>query len=37
VRGNDWTTRRLRETVLNPYYAGWITVYAGRLKGTSMR
>jgi hypothetical protein len=29
----DWTTRRVRETVLNPYYAGCITVYAERLKG----
>jgi hypothetical protein len=33
VRGNDWTTRRLRETVLSPYLAGWITVYAESLKG----
>jgi hypothetical protein len=33
LRGNDWTTRRVRETVLNPYYAGCITVYAERLKG----
>src|SRR4051794_10893037 len=32
-RGKDWTTRRIRETVLNPYYAGWITAYGERLRG----
>ena len=33
LRGKDWTTRRIRETVLNPYYAGWITAYGERLRG----
>jgi hypothetical protein len=33
VRGKDWTARRIRETVANPYYAGWITAYRERVKG----
>jgi hypothetical protein len=33
VRGKHWTTRRIRETVLNPYYAGWITAYGERISG----
>ena len=30
IRDKDWTTRRVRETVLNPYYAGWLTAYGER-------
>jgi hypothetical protein len=33
IRGKDWTTRRVRDTVLNPYYAGWITAYGERVRG----
>jgi DNA invertase Pin-like site-specific DNA recombinase len=33
VRGKHWTTRRIRETVLNPYYAGWLTAYGERIAG----
>ena len=33
VRGKDWTSRRVGETVRNPYYAGWITAYGERMKG----
>ena len=33
VRGKDWTTRRVRETVLNSYYAGWITAYGELVRG----
>ena len=33
IRNKDWTTRRVRETVLNPYYAGWITAYGERVRG----
>lgn len=33
IRGKDWTTRRVRETVLNPYYAGWITAYGEGVRG----
>ena len=33
VRGKDWTTRRVRDTVLNPYYAGWIVAYGERVGG----
>jgi DNA invertase Pin-like site-specific DNA recombinase len=32
-RGLEWTTRRVRETLMNPYYAGWIDVYGERIKG----
>jgi hypothetical protein len=33
IRGKDWTTRRVRATVLNPYYAGWITAYGEQVRG----
>ena len=33
MRGKDWTTRRVRETVLNPFYAGWLTAYGERIRG----
>jgi DNA invertase Pin-like site-specific DNA recombinase len=33
VRGKQWTAKRIRETVQNPYYAGWITAYGERIQG----
>jgi DNA invertase Pin-like site-specific DNA recombinase len=33
VRGKQWTAKRIRETVQNPYYAGWITAYGERTQG----
>jgi DNA invertase Pin-like site-specific DNA recombinase len=33
VRGKNWTSRRVGETIRNPYYAGWITAYGERLRG----
>lgn len=33
LRDKQWTTRRVRETVHNPYYAGWLTCYGERIRG----
>lgn len=33
VRAKPWTTRRIRETLHNPYYAGFITAYNERIPG----
>jgi DNA invertase Pin-like site-specific DNA recombinase len=33
VRGKDWTARRVRDTIRNPYYGGWITAYGARARG----
>jgi DNA invertase Pin-like site-specific DNA recombinase len=32
--GRRWTTRGVREIVLNPYYAGWIVMSGERVEGT---
>ena len=33
VRKREWTTRRVGETIRNPYYAGFITAYRERMGG----
>jgi hypothetical protein len=33
MRGKPWTTRRIRATIHNPYYAGFITAYDERIPG----
>jgi hypothetical protein len=33
ARGLRWTTRRIRETVRNPYYAGTVVAYGERVQG----
>jgi DNA invertase Pin-like site-specific DNA recombinase len=33
VRGKQWTTRRVRETARDPYYAGWVAGYGERVRG----
>lgn len=33
LRGAQWTTRRVRQTILNPYYAGWLSCYGEQIRG----